>query len=65
MEHFARSGYRTTAVSRRRPFDTFGANFLSVDLDEEAACKAAFSGLSDVTQVVFAALHEEPDLVAG
>jgi nucleoside-diphosphate-sugar epimerase len=65
MEHFARSGVKTTAVSRRRPFDTYGANFLSVDLADEAACRAAFGNLSDVTQIVFAALHEEPDLVSG
>lgn len=65
MEHFARAGYRTTAVSRRRPFDTYGANFLSVDLADEKACREAFSGLADVTQIVFAALHEEADLVAG
>jgi nucleoside-diphosphate-sugar epimerase len=65
MQHFARAGYRTTAVSRRRPFDTYGARHLSVDLADAAACEAAFCGLTDVTQVVFAALHEEPDLVAG
>ncbi len=65
MEHFARAGYKTTAVSRRRPFDTYGAQFLSVDLADEAACREAFEGLGDVTQIAFAALHEEPDLVAG
>jgi nucleoside-diphosphate-sugar epimerase len=65
MEHFARSGVKTTAVSRRRPFDTYGADFLSVDLADEAACRQAFEGLRDVTQIVFAALHEEPDLVSG
>jgi nucleoside-diphosphate-sugar epimerase len=65
MEHFARAGVKTTAVSRRRPFDTYGANFLSVDLADERACREAFEGLADVTQIVFAALHEEPDLVSG
>jgi nucleoside-diphosphate-sugar epimerase len=65
MEHFARSGVKTTAVSRRRPPDTYGADFISLDLADEAACAEALSGLTDVTQVVFAALHEEPDLVAG
>jgi nucleoside-diphosphate-sugar epimerase len=65
MEHFARSGVKTTAVSRRRPFDTYGADFHSVDLADEAACRSAFEGLSDVTQIVFAALHEDPDLVSG
>ncbi|MDG2005380.1 MAG: NAD-dependent epimerase/dehydratase family protein [Novosphingobium sp.] len=65
MEHFVAAGYKVTAVSRRRPFDTYGAQFMSVDLADETACKAAFADLGDVTQVVFAALHEEPDLVAG
>ena len=65
MEHFAKSGRKTTAVSRRAPFDTYGANFVSVDLADEAACRDAFSGLTDVTQIAFAALHEEPDLMAG
>jgi len=65
MEHFARRGFQTTAVSRRRPYDTYGAHWLSLDLADEAACRAAFSSMSDVTQIAFAALHEEPDLVAG
>jgi nucleoside-diphosphate-sugar epimerase len=65
MQHFAQAGFRTTAVSRRRPFDTYGAAHLSVDLADEAACAEAFGALSDVTQIVFAALHEEADLVAG
>lgn len=65
MQHFASRGFKTTAISRRRPFDTYGARWLQVDLADEPACREAFSGLGDVTQVVFAALHEEPDLVAG
>ncbi len=65
MEHFARKGVKTTAVSRRQPWDSYGAVHLSVDLADETACAEAFGGLTDVTQIVFAALHEEPDLVAG
>lgn len=65
MEHFARRGYRVTAVSRRRPPDTYGADFISVDLDDRDACAEVFGGLHDVTQLVFAALYEQPDLVAG
>jgi nucleoside-diphosphate-sugar epimerase len=65
MEHFAREGVKTTAVSRRAPFDSYGATHLSVDLADETACAQAFGGLTDITQIVFAALHEEPDLVAG
>jgi nucleoside-diphosphate-sugar epimerase len=65
MEHYARAGYRVTAISRRRPFDTYGATWLSVDLADEAACRNAFGAMGDVSQIVFAALHEEPELVAG
>jgi nucleoside-diphosphate-sugar epimerase len=65
MEHFARAGYTVTAISRRAPFDTYGARHLPVDLADEAACREAFAGLGDVTQIVFAALHEEADLVSG
>ncbi len=65
MEHFARAGYKVTAVSRRAPFDSYGARHVSVDLADEAVCRAAFASLGDVTQIVFAALHEMPDLVAG
>jgi nucleoside-diphosphate-sugar epimerase len=65
MEHFASRNIKTTATARRRPFDTYGAAFVPVDLADERDCRDTFSGLSDVTQIVFAALHEEPDLVAG
>lgn len=65
MEHFARRGAKTTALSRRRPFDTYGADWRSADLADEAAAAAAVADLADVTQLVFAALHEEPDLVSG
>jgi len=65
MEHFGRLGVRTTAVSRRRPSDTYGAHFIPLDLADAEACNEALGGLTDVTQVVFAALHEESELVAG
>jgi nucleoside-diphosphate-sugar epimerase len=65
MEHFAKSGVRTTAVSRRNPLDTYGAAHISADLADEKACAEIFGAMRDVTQVVFAALHEEPQLVSG
>src|SRR4029078_4830210 len=53
------------AVSRRKPdFDTRAA-FISADLTDAAATRAALKDHSDVTHVVFAALHEQPALVAG
>src|SRR4030081_2573551 len=65
MEHFARTKARTTALSRRRPLDTYGAHHIALDLTDERACTEALAELNDVTQVVFAALHEEADLVSG
>jgi nucleoside-diphosphate-sugar epimerase len=65
VEHFARAGYRTTAISRRQPFDSYGAAFMSVDLADRAACETAFGGISDCSRIVFAAVDDQPDLVAG
>ncbi|KAF2421151.1 nucleoside-diphosphate-sugar epimerase [Tothia fuscella] len=65
MEYYSKLGYTVTAVSRKPPLQTYGAQFLSVDLSDEDACVKAFSPLTDVVQIVFAALHEEADLVKG
>src|SRR6266403_400711 len=65
VEHFTGAGYRTTAISRRQPFDGYGAEILSVDLADRVACEAAFGGISDCTRIVFAAVDDQPDLVAG
>jgi nucleoside-diphosphate-sugar epimerase len=65
MQYYAEKGYQVTAVSRRKPVNTYGANWKSVDLSDQKACKEALSPLQDIAQIVFAALHEEPDLVKG
>lgn len=65
MKHFAERGYKVTALSRRKPFETFGATHLPLDLTDRAACADALSGMSDVTRIVYAALYEKPGLVAG
>jgi len=64
VEHFARRGWRVTAVSRRPPIDGYGARFVSVDLADADACRAAFAD-AGITHLAFAALHEEPQLVEG
>ncbi|MFW6093250.1 MAG: NAD(P)H-binding protein [Pseudomonadota bacterium] len=64
VEHFACRGWQVTAVSRRPPIADYGARFVSVDLDDPDACRAAFTG-AGITHVAFAALHEEPQLVEG
>ncbi len=66
VEHFAAlTGWRVVAVSRRRPTLPAGARHLALDLADARACAGARGELADVTHVLFAALYEKPDLVAG
>ncbi len=66
MQHFAgEPGTKVIAVSRRRPAETFGAQFVAVDLQDAARCTDVFSAMRDVTHVVYGALYEKPGLVAG
>ena len=52
-------------VSRRIPTDIDNATFVSVDLLDADACRAAIAAHRDVTHLVYAALFEKPGLVAG
>jgi nucleoside-diphosphate-sugar epimerase len=66
MKHFAtEKGCEVIAVSRRRPDDTHGARWLPLDLTDAAACAKLTPEFTDVTHLVYAALHERPGLVAG
>ena len=67
MAAFAAAGWRVVAVSRRTPDALPEGDVLhiAVDLTDAQACRAAFSGLRDVTHVVYAALYEKPGLLAG
>jgi nucleoside-diphosphate-sugar epimerase len=66
LKHFAERGdCRVTAVSRRRPLETFGAQFHSLDLTDAKACRSLVAELPDVTHFVYAALYEKPGLYAG
>jgi nucleoside-diphosphate-sugar epimerase len=66
MKHFAGDPRcDVIAVSRRRPDQTFGARFVAADLSDRQACAEIFSALGQVTHVIYAALHERPDLIAG
>lgn len=66
MKHFAsKEGCRVTAVSRRRPAETFGADFHSLDLMDPTACRLLARQLTQVTHVVYASLFEKPGLYAG
>ncbi|MBW2295615.1 MAG: NAD-dependent epimerase/dehydratase family protein, partial [Deltaproteobacteria bacterium] len=66
MKHFAQRGDCTvTAISRRRPLETFGARFHSLDLMDAKACQEFAEELTDVTRLVYAALYEKPGLYRG
>jgi len=65
LQHFAAlPGWRAIGVSRRDS-GVPGAEHLAVDLFDAEACREAFAPLSEVTHVVYAALHEVPGLFAG
>jgi len=65
MKEYAAQGCETLAVSRRKPDETFGAQWLSLDLTDTVACAKAAESFADVTHLVYAALYERPTLVAG
>jgi nucleoside-diphosphate-sugar epimerase len=67
IERFLSAGWEVVGVSRRKPelFSSRDIDFVSVDLRDEAAPRAALASLTDVTHIAYAALHEEPQLVAG
>nr|HMN72052.1 NAD-dependent epimerase/dehydratase family protein [Rhodoblastus sp.] len=68
VEHFAKlPGWTTIAVSRRAPLVRASRAWrhVALDLTDAAACRATAAALPRVTHVVYGALHEKPDLVAG
>jgi nucleoside-diphosphate-sugar epimerase len=66
LKHFAERGdCRVTAVSRRPPLESFGAQFHSLDLTDAEACRRLMTELPGVTHLVYAALYEKPGLYAG
>ncbi|MGB6513043.1 MAG: SDR family oxidoreductase [Mycobacterium sp.] len=67
IEKFLSAGWDVVGVSRRKPelFSGREIEFLSVDLADQEAARAAFEPLTDVTHIAYTALHEKPELVAG
>ena len=59
--------YELIGLSRRAPDFPTRARFLSLDLTDRTACRNVLSDpvLSDITHVVYTALHERPDLIGG
>lgn len=66
-ESFLDAGWEVIGVSRRKPELPSGREiaFISVDLRDAEASRAAFETLTDITHIAYAAIHEKPDLVAG
>jgi nucleoside-diphosphate-sugar epimerase len=67
IEKFLSADWEVVGVSRRKPELPSGRDveFLSVDLRNEETAVAAFEPLTDVTHIVYTALQEKPELVAG
>src|SRR3712207_6685035 len=67
VDAFLDDGWEVVAVSRRKPevFSDRSFQHLPVDLQDEAACKAAFSHIRDVSHIVYTAVYEKPGLIAG
>ena len=67
IDAFLDQDWEVIALSRRKPevFSQRPFRHLAVDLQDRAACQAAFRHLSSVTHVVYTAVYELPGLVAG
>lgn len=61
----ATPGWEVLGVSRRCPPGLEDATLVSVDLTDRARCAEVFGAMHDVTHVVYAALYEKEDLIAG
>jgi nucleoside-diphosphate-sugar epimerase len=64
---FLDAGWDVTAISRRRPALIHGDDWrwLTLDLTDADACRAAAGDLNGVTHLVYTAVYELPGLVAG
>jgi len=67
IEKFLSADWDVVGVSLRKPKLPSGRDieFLSVDLRDEKAARAAFEPLTDVTHIAYTAIYEMPELVAG
>src|SRR5262245_37968085 len=66
VAHFAsRPAWRVIGLARRALDAAGNRGHMALDLLDRVALEAAGAGLRDVTHVLFAALHERPELVRG
>jgi nucleoside-diphosphate-sugar epimerase len=50
---------------RRPPYDLRGARFLAADLADDVACARLGAEVGGITHLIYAALHERPELITG
>ena len=65
VEHFVAAGDTVVGLSRRKPDFDSTAQFVAVDLRDAQACRSQLEPHSDVSHLIYAALHEKPQLVEG
>jgi nucleoside-diphosphate-sugar epimerase len=66
LRHFGGlGGCEVIALSRRKPRELCGAGHVAMDLTDAAQCAGAAPQLQGATHLVYAALHEAPNLVDG
>lgn len=65
VEHLLAEGEADVVALSRRDPHLPGALHLPLDLTDAEACRERLGGLSGITDIVFAALYEKPELVAG
>ena len=66
LKHFSGlPDWDVLALSRRRPPEVFNARFISADLTDERACAELAGQIRGLTHVVYAALYERAELIAG
>jgi uncharacterized protein YbjT (DUF2867 family) len=66
LRHFGSvGGAEMIALSRRKPRDLYGARHVALDLSDATQCVSVAGELKGATHLIYAALHEEPDLVDG
>ena len=58
--------FEVVGAARRRPLGLpEEVELRSIDLLDEGACRSQLADVDDITHVVYAALYEEPGLIAG
>src|SRR5215472_8683260 len=66
VRHFAKlDNWEVVAISRRIPAAVDRVTFISVDLQDQERCREVFGEMTDVTQLVYAALYDKPSLIEG